>query len=141
MSKLPRFLGGALLAVVLYAAFDHGAVASGPAAHVEVAVAAIAAVATVSWFGLNGRGFRASRFALTGLALLVGFAGWSGITVLWSVAPDQTWVELNRAIAYALVVGLAMWMGARPARECGSSSSAASSSSWRSSPSTRWRRS
>ena len=44
-------------------------------------------------------------------ALLAAFALWSGVTLAWSVAPDQTWAECNRAIGYVLVLVLAI--GAR----------------------------
>ena len=30
----------------------------------------------------------------------------------WSVAPDQTWIELNRAITYVIVLCLAIALGA-----------------------------
>ena len=41
--------------------------------------------------------------AWIGVGLLVGFAVWCGITLLWSVAPDRTWAEINRGVAYVLV--------------------------------------
>jgi hypothetical protein len=43
---------------------------------------------------------------------LVAFAVWSGISLLWSVAPDQTWIEVNRDLTYALALGLATLAGA-----------------------------
>ena len=93
---LPLAIAVALLALVLYAAFDHGAVALPVDTRLQVAIAAIAAVA--------------------GTVLLAAFACWSGITVLWSVAPDQTWIELYRAIAYVIALCLAIAVGASLAR-------------------------
>jgi hypothetical protein len=54
--------------------------------------------------------------AIAGLATLGLFAVWSGVTVLWSVAPDQTWLELNRALTYLLALGLAMLAGSSGSR-------------------------
>jgi hypothetical protein len=42
----------------------------------------------------------------------LAFAVWGGITLLWSVAPNQTWLELNRDLAYVLVLALAIGAGA-----------------------------
>jgi hypothetical protein len=43
-----------------------------------------------------------------GVGLLAGFAIWCGVTLLWSVAPDRTWAHINRAVAYTLVIVLAI---------------------------------
>jgi hypothetical protein len=101
-----------LLVVLLYAAFDHGAASVAAGARIQAVVATIAAVAGggVLWTGTLR--FAAPRVALVGIGLLAAFACWSGITVAWSVAPDQTWLELNRAITYVLVLALAVIVGA-----------------------------
>ncbi|HEV3053086.1 MAG TPA: O-antigen ligase family protein [Solirubrobacteraceae bacterium] len=101
-----------LLLVLLYAAFDHGAASVAAGARIQAVVAAIAAVASggVLWTGTLR--FAAPRVAVVGLGLLAAFACWSGITVAWSVAPDQTWLELNRAITYVLVLALGVVVGA-----------------------------
>ncbi len=52
-----------------------------------------------------GRSVAAPRLALAGSGCFA-FAAWSGISLAWSVAPDQTWIELNRAITYVLVLCL-----------------------------------
>jgi hypothetical protein len=114
-TAVPRaslYIAGVLLVVVLYAAFDHGAVALTAATRVEVAVAVIAAAAGAVWLALYDLSFPHSRPALGAVGLLAGFAAWCGITLLWSVAPDQTWIEFNRALAYLLVVALALGVGA-----------------------------
>lgn len=116
IGRLPLLLGGGLLAVILYSAFDHGAVGLTPGARVEVAVAVIAAVAAAGWFGLDALRLRASPIASVGLTLLGAFVGWSALTLLWSVAPDQTWAEVNRGISYVLVVALGIAIGASEPR-------------------------
>ncbi len=109
-------LAVALLAMVLYAAFAHGAAADAAAARIEVAIAAVAALAAAAGLWAGTLRFSAPPLALTGVALLLGFAVWSGITVLWSVAPNQTWIECNRALAYVIVLGLAITLGASEPR-------------------------
>jgi hypothetical protein len=113
---LPAVIGIALLALILYAAFDHGAVALPADTRLQVAIAAIAAVAGAGWLWSGTLRLWAPRSAVVGTVLLAAFACWSGITVLWSVAPDQTWIELNRAIAYVIVLCLAIAVGASLAR-------------------------
>jgi len=113
---LPVAIAVALLALVLYAAFDHGAAALPVDTRLQVAIAAIAAAAGAGWLWSGTLRPSAPRSAVAGTVLLAAFACWSGITVLWSVAPDQTWIELNRAIAYVIVLCLAIAVGASLAR-------------------------
>ena len=80
-------------------------------ARIEVALAAIAALAGAAWLWTGTLRFAAPRLALAGIALLAVFAVWNGLTVLWSVSPDQTWVEFNRALSYVLVLCLAVALG------------------------------
>ena len=54
---------------------------------------------------------RATPAAGWGVALLVGFAGWAALSIAWSVAPDESWLEANRALSYALVAGLGIVLG------------------------------
>ncbi len=105
-----------LLLVVLYAAFDHGAAGVAAGARIQTALAALAALACGGLLWTGSLRFAAPRAAVVGLALLVAFACWSGVTVAWSVAPDQTWLELNRAITYVLVLALAIVVGASHGR-------------------------
>jgi hypothetical protein len=109
---LPVGIAIALFALILYAAFEHGAVALPADARVEVLVAAIALVAGVGGLWSGRLRIAASATGVVGLLLLVAFACWSGITLVWSVAPDQTWIELNRAFTYVIVVGVAIALGA-----------------------------
>lgn len=112
VTRIPLLLAGALIVIVLYAAFDHGAVGLAAGARIEVAIAVLVAVAAAAWLGLDALRLPRSRLALAGLGLLAAFAFWCGLTLLWSVAPDQTWIEFNRALAYALVAGLGLAVGA-----------------------------
>ncbi len=110
-SRAGTVLIGLLSAIVLYAAFDHGAQSVAAQARLQAAVAVVAvAVAVVAmWSGWLR--FGAPSLALCGLAALLAFAAWSGLTLVWSVAPEQTWTELNRALTYALVLTLAIVAG------------------------------
>ncbi|HEY2771597.1 MAG TPA: O-antigen ligase family protein [Solirubrobacteraceae bacterium] len=85
-------------------------------ARIEVGLAVVAVLAAIAglWFGTLR--LAAPRLALAGLALLTAFAAWSGVTVLWSVAPDQTWIEVNRALTYVIVLSLAIALGASDPR-------------------------
>ncbi len=114
--SLPLATAGALLVLILYAAFEHGAVALPADTRIEIAIAVIAAIAGAGWLLTGTLRPAASRGAIAGLALFAGFACWSGITLVWSVAPNQTWIELNRAISYVLVLCLAAAVGASYAR-------------------------
>jgi hypothetical protein len=111
-SRLSAALAGALLLICLYAAFAHGAIASADEQRVQLGVAVVAAVAAVAWLWNGMLAPRAPAVVWTAVALLGGFAFWSGLTLLWSVAPDQTWIECNRAITYAIVLCLAITVGA-----------------------------
>src|SRR5664280_1425932 len=105
-------LGLALLVACLYAAFAHGSVSPGATERVRLALAVIAAAAAAAWLWHGSLRLRAPARAWAGLALLIAFAAWSGLSLLWSVAPDATWAEANRALTYALVLGLAIAFGA-----------------------------
>jgi hypothetical protein len=102
----------ALLALTTYAAFDHGAIGVAAGARLQVAVSALAAAAAAGWLWTGALRLAAPRLATAGVGALTAFAVWSGVTVLWSVAPDQTWLELNRALTYVLLLGLGIVVGA-----------------------------
>ncbi len=107
----------ALLLACLYAAFAQGASADPGAARLQVLVAALAAVAAAAWAGIGERmRARSTRAGWIGLAGVSAFAAWSGLSLAWSVAPDQTWLATNQAIAYALIVGLGLVVGTRAHR-------------------------
>jgi hypothetical protein len=110
-SRPPVVLAAALLVICLYAAFDHGAVGGGGNERVQLALAAIGSVAAAAWLWNGALILRAPAIVWLGVALLAAFAVWSGITLAWSVAPDQTWSECNRAITYVLFLVLAIAVG------------------------------
>jgi hypothetical protein len=105
-------LGSALLALCLYAAFAHGAVEPAAFERIQIAVAVISVIAVSGWLWNRTLVLRAPALAWAGLGLLTAFALWCALTLSWSVAPDQTWAECNRALTYALLVALALALGA-----------------------------
>ena len=115
-ARAPKALAAALLLAIIYAAFTHGAVGSPAEPRLQVALAAVAALAAGAWLWTGTLRIAAPRLAVAGVVLLGAFGVWSGITLLWSVAPDQTWIELNRALSYVLVLCLALALGTSYAR-------------------------
>jgi hypothetical protein len=105
-------LTGALVALVLYAAFAGGAANLAGQARIQVCVAIIAMVCAGSVLWTGTLRFAAPRRAVAGLALLAAFTAWSAISLAWSVSPDSTWTEFNRALTYVIVLGLAITAGA-----------------------------
>ncbi len=98
----------ALVAVCAYAVFAHGAVGLPEEPRLQIGVALVAVGAAVGLLLTRTLALRAPAEAWVGVGLLVGFAIWSGVSLLWSVAPERTWAHVNRAISYTLVVVLAM---------------------------------
>jgi hypothetical protein len=111
-ARPPVLLAAVLLVVLAYAAFAHGAVQSPTEPRLQVAIAAIVAAAGASWLWSGTLRISAPALAVTGAGMLAAFVVWSGVTVLWSVAPDRTWIEFNRALTYVIVLGLAIGVGA-----------------------------
>ena len=109
--RAPMALGAGLAVAVLYAMFANGAIGIPQESRLQVGVAVLAFASLAAL--LYGRGLRVAGgpLALPGIALLAGFAAWSGLSITWSIAPDESWLELNRAIAYTLVAGLALALG------------------------------
>jgi hypothetical protein len=99
-------------ALVAYAAFASGAIELPMEARLEVGISVLSLLSFAAL--LFGRGMRISTSTTgwVGLALLTAFAAWTGASMAWSIAPDATWTELNRVIAYALVAATALTVGA-----------------------------
>jgi hypothetical protein len=114
--RAPSALLIALLLLVLYAAFAHGAESDPAEARVQVGLSLVAALAGIGWLWSGTIRVGGRPRALAGAALLAAFAVWNGITLLWSVAPNQTWLELNRDLAYVIVLALAIGVGASQRR-------------------------
>ncbi len=104
-------LGLALAAAVAYAVFDNGAIGVPEESRLQIGVALIALGALGAL--VFARGLRASPapLAVLGLSLLAGFALWSGLSTAWSVSPDESWLEFNRAVTYALMAALGLVLG------------------------------
>ncbi|MHB8658387.1 MAG: O-antigen ligase family protein [Solirubrobacteraceae bacterium] len=98
--------------LLLYAAFSHGAVQSPAEARIQVVLAVIASIAAGAWLWSGALRFAAPRAARLGLGLLAAFALWSGVSLIWSVAPNATWIETNRVVTYVIVLVLAIIAGA-----------------------------
>ena len=82
----------------------------------ELAIVTVALGVAVAWLLTETIAPHAPRVAWVGLGLLGLLAVWSGISLLWSVAPGESWLWINRALAYTLVVLLAFTCGASSAR-------------------------
>src|SRR3954468_6152378 len=103
-------LGLALLAACAYAAFAHGAVRIPDESWLQIGLYVAGLCAAGAWLA-RGSGPRTTREGWLGIALLTAFGAWCALTMLWSVAPDQSWLEANRSLSYALVVVLAAGLG------------------------------
>lgn len=119
----PALLLLALMAIAGYAAFADGATRLPEETHVQVALAAVSALALAGLLFASRRphappALRAAAppAAWAGLALLALFAVWNGASLAWSIGADLTWTDLNRTVAYALVAALALVAGSSLSR-------------------------
>src|SRR4051794_29920774 len=105
----------ALLVACAYAAFAHGAVRVPDESWLQIGLDVTALAVAAAW--LSGRnGPRTTREGWVGIAFLGGFGAWCALSMVWSVAPDQSWLEANRSLAYALTALLAIGLGATSPR-------------------------
>jgi hypothetical protein len=104
-------LGVALAGLCAWALFSEGATSLQNEAGLQIALCATALVTLAGLLFSPRLRLRAPAQALAGLALLVLFAAWSGWSIEWSVAPDLSWIQLNRWAAYALATALALVLG------------------------------
>lgn len=109
--RTPRS-GGALLAALVavcaYAVFAHGAVGLPEEPRLQIGLAFVGVGAAIGLLLTRTLSLRAPAEVWVAVGLLAGFAVWCGITLLWSVAPERTWAHINRAVAYTLVLVLAL---------------------------------
>jgi hypothetical protein len=110
-SRAPRALLAALAAVVLYAAFADGATTMPRESWVQLGLLLLAGGAAVRALYAGDLRPSAAPGAWLAVGLLAAHAVWSGVTILWSVAPDRSWVELNRGLAYVVMLLLGMAVG------------------------------
>ncbi len=106
-----RALLVAFTACLVYACFASGATALPQESWLELALAAIATVAAGVWLYGTGIALRASPLAVAGIALLLLFAAWAAASIAYSVAPDRSWAEVNRVIAFALTALIGVFIG------------------------------
>jgi hypothetical protein len=106
----------ALVAACTYAVFAHGGVGLPVQTRLEIGIVFVSIGAAIGWLFSRTLSLRASTEAWIGVGLLFGFAVWCGVTLLWSVAPDHTWAQVNRGVAYTLVVVLAIAAGSSAPR-------------------------
>lgn len=112
-------LAVALLLVTGYAVFAHGAIDAPAEPRLQVATALVAAIAAAACLWMRNLRFALGRTPLVGLAALGLFALWSGVSLAWSVAPDLTWLELNRNVTYVIVLCLGVVLGSSVIRGVG----------------------
>ena len=99
--------------MLAYAAFAHGATDIPDESYAQVALAALGLLSCAAWLGGRRLSISTTPWGWAALALLGAFAFWSGISLLWTVAPEGTWLETNRALSYALVLVLGLAVGSR----------------------------
>lgn len=112
----PALVALALGTVVTYAAFADGAIALPMEARLEVGVVALTLLALGAFLFATDVRVAADRLGWAGLGVLTLLAVFTGLSFAWSIAPDGTWGELNRAISYVLVAAVAIVAGASLAR-------------------------
>lgn len=110
-SRASRALLAALMGCLLHAAFSGGSTDLAAESRGQLALVLVAGVASTVWLYGRGLSLAASPLAWTGAGLLAAFALWSGLSIAWSVAPDRSWTELNRGLAYALAALLGIAAG------------------------------
>jgi hypothetical protein len=98
----------ALTAALAYAVFAHGAVGLPEEPRLQIGLVLTGVGAAVGLLLTRTLALRAPVQVWIGVGLLAGFAAWCGVTMLWSVTPDRSWEHVNRALAYTLVVVLAV---------------------------------
>ena len=93
---------GAAMAAVAALSFLSGGYIMGRSAPVAVAVLLAAAI----WVWFLRRSTRPSALFLAALGVFAAFTVWSGISVVWSLGPDLTWVAFNLTAFYLAVVAV-----------------------------------
>ncbi len=102
-----------LVALCAYAAFARGGSDLASETRLQVLLAALALAGAVAWLGVAAPSPVLSRRATIGVGLFAGFAVWCGLSLLWSVSPADTWVEVNRAVEYTLFTALTLAAASR----------------------------
>src|SRR5687768_11498967 len=87
----PPWLLAVLVAVAVYAAFAGGATAIPESSRVQVVLVALAAF-SLAGVCLGRLRADAPPMVWAGIGLLGALAIWSGVSIEWSIAPDETWL-------------------------------------------------
>lgn len=103
----PPWLLAVLVAVAVYAAFAGGATAIPESSRVQVVLVALAAF-SLAGVSLGRLRADAPPMVWAGIGLLGSLAIWSGVSIEWSIAPDETWLAANNVAAYALACAIAV---------------------------------
>jgi hypothetical protein len=98
-------------ASVAYAAFASGAIELPMEARLQVGIAALSLLSFAALLFAAPMRVSASTTGWAGLGLLALLATWTGASMAWSIAPDATWTELNRTLAYTLIAAVALTIG------------------------------
>jgi O-Antigen ligase len=98
-------------AVVAYAAFADGAIALPMEARLQAGVVLMALFTLAAFLFAPGMRVAAGRLGWAGIVLLSLFTAFTGASFAWSIAPGGTWSELNRVLAYLLVLLVALVCG------------------------------
>ena len=103
---LASFLLLAVALVAGLAAIGGGAIDLRGGARVEVT---IAVAGLISVIGIATGALRVPRTRVwIPVGLLGAFAAWSALSMIWSVAPDGSWLAANRAIAYCAAAAIVL---------------------------------
>src|SRR5687767_9516989 len=106
----------ALMALCAWALFSEGATSLQNESGLQIALCATALVTLAGVLFSPRLRLRAPATALAGVALMVLFAAWVGWTIDWSIAPDLSWLQLNRWASYAIVATLGLVLGSSLSR-------------------------
>lgn len=99
---------GSLLFCVLF--FGHGPADDSLVWIGGFAVLGVAVAVAGSMLGALPRP-SAGRSGTLVIALLLGLAVWSGLSILWSIEPDRSWSYLNRELVYVAFAILGVYAG------------------------------
>ena len=81
-------------------------------------MAAVVLLAASGWGALALTGRAPAPRGMLLLGLLLATAAWSGLSIVWSIAPDRSWDELNRTLVLAGFLALGLLFGALRGGAC-----------------------
>ena len=62
----------------------------------------------IAWLWLAPRSLPVPRLYVFGLAVFAAFAVWEGLSVIWSIGPDLSWIAFDYAALYVLAAAAAV---------------------------------